>query len=472
MAVDRIYVGVGPGETRVALCDGERLVDLVVERDGEAGRSGDICLGRVAQVASGLGAAFVDIGLDRPGFLPLGGGATLSEGDAVAVQVVQEALGDKGVKLTRDLTVSGRFLVYAPGQDGVWLSKRIAGAVERARLTTALEDLIAPGEGIIVRTSAVGVESARLRRDLDGLRRKWRGLDARRVAARAPFSLQPALDAARAALRDDVEGVLAQLVTDDPDMLAGLRAYCAEAAPEFLPALEQHAGPGDLFETMGIEAQIDAALDPRVPLPSGGEIVIEPTAALTAIDVNSAQASGPGGATGRERLALAVNLEAATAIAQQLRLRNIAGMIFCDMLPLRDRRLGADVLAAFEAATADDRVPVRVAGFTRLGLVELVRDRHRAPLADRLLSPAVDGPRRARAPLAVAFAALRAVLVAVRRSPGLPPRLVAAPSVARALVGPAAAARAKAEAMVGAAIVVETDAALGLDGFRIESHRR
>ena len=472
MAIDRVYVGVGPGETRVALCDGNRLVDLIIERDGEAGRSGDIYIGRVAAVVAGLGAAFVDLGLDRHGFLPLGlGGPTLSEGDAVVVQIVQEAVGDKGGKLTRELTFSGRFLIYAPGQDGVWLSRRIDGEAERDRLTAAVEGLAEPGEGVIIRTSAVGIEAARLSRDLDGLRRQWRTFETRRPSARPPGCLHREADAVRGALRDAVDGPLARLVVDDVDTLAGLRAYCDEMAPEFLPVLECHIGTADLFEAVGVEAQIEAALDPRVTLPSGGEIVIETTTALTAIDVNSAQASGPGREKSRDRMALAVNLEAAEAIARELRLRNIAGMILCDMLPLRDRRHGAKVLAAFEAATAGDRVPVRVAGFTRLGLVELVRDRHRVPLAERLLLPGAVSPR-VRLPLSVAFSALRAVLAAVRRTPGLPPRIVAAPPVAQALSGPAAAARAKAEAMVGAAIEVATDPALGPDGFRLEGGRR
>ncbi len=469
MAIDRIYVGVGPGETRVALCDGDRLVDLIVERDGEAGRSGDIYRGRVTQLAVGLGAAFIDLGLDRPGFLPLGR-TTLSEGDAVSVQIVQEAVGEKGVKLTRELTLTGRYMIYAPGQDRIWLSKRIEGNVERARLIGILKERVEPGEGIVVRTAAVGIDPARLHRELDGLRRQWHDLEARRSAVRTPACLLPALDAARAALRDDITGSLVRLMADDADRLASLRAFCAETVPEFGAVLELHAETGDLFETAGIEVLIEAALDPCVVLPSGGEIVIESTAALTAIDVNAAQATGLGGAKGRKHLALAVNLEAVAAIAQQLRLRNIAGVILCDMLPMPDRRQGAQVLAAFEAAAADDRVPVRVAGFTRLGLVELVRDRHRAPLAERLLLPTAGRP--VRAPLAVAFAALRAVLVAVRREPGLPPRLVVAPPVAQSLTGPAATARARAEAVVGAAIAVDVDAALGLDGFRLEGQRR
>lgn len=467
MAIDRIYVGVGPGETRVALCDGDRLVDLLIERDGEAGYSGDIHLGRVMTVAAGLGAAFVDIGLDRPGFLPLAAaGPAVSEGDPVVVQVAQEAIGDKGAKLTREVSLAGRYLAYAPGQGGVWLSKRIDGDAERHRLTAAMKNLAGPGEGIVLRTFAAGVDESRLRRDLDGLRRLWQGIEARRPVARAPACLHREADAVRRALRDDVEGPLAELVADDADTLAGLRVYCQALVPEFLPALRLHAGPDDLFESAGIEAQIDAALDPRVPLASGGEIVIESMAALTAIDVNSAQASGQP----RQRQALAVNLEAAAAIGQQLRLRNVAGMVLCDMLPLRDRRQGAQVLTALETATADDPVPVRVAGFTRLGLIELVRERHRAPLAEWLLSPASGTPLRA--PLAVAFAALRAVLAAVRRSPGLPPRLVAAPAVVQALSGPAAAALARAEAAIGAAIVIECDVALGVDQFRLEGGRR
>jgi ribonuclease G len=469
MAIDRIFVSAGPGETRVALCDGEHLAELIVERDGDDPRVGDIYLGRVEKVMGGLGAAFVDIGAQRSGFLPLPADddafPSPNEGDAVLVQIVQEPFEDKGAKLTSRPALAGRFLVYTPEDAEIRISRRIEDEGERGRLEEMMEELCDEDEGVILRTSAAGVAESTLEGDLDRLSRIWSEIEGAEEHARVPSRLYREPPAAVRVLRDEADSHLAAVVVDDSETMRAMADFCAAAAPEFADLLSLHDGPGDLFEAEGIEEEIDTALSSRVPLPSGGDIVVEETAALTAIDVNS----GGYREGGRERAALAVNLEAVAEIAYQIRLRNIGGLILCDMIGMKDRANGARLLSAFEEAVAADKVSVRVAGFTRMGLVELVRDRKRIRLSQLMLA---DAGEPVRAPEAVAFAALRAALREARHNPGANVSIAAAPSIAAALQGTAAAALKIVTARLARPVAIRADVELGPDGFRIDTDGR
>ena len=445
MSIDRVLIEAGPGESRVALVDGERLVELVVARaDGES-VAGNVYLGRVQRLLPAIQAAFVDIGARRAGFLalaevrPIGaageGGIAdyASEGDAILVQAVSDPAADKGARLTSRVALPGRYLVATPSQPEIKVSRQLEDGETRARLIALMGELADEGEGFIVRTAAARADREALRRDLAYLRAAWDEVTERRAAARPPALLYREPEPLHRVLRD--QAGLAAIVVDGAPALAEARAVCRRLAPEMEGLVEEHRGQAALFDAYGLEEQIEAALEPVAGLPSGGNIVIEATKALTAIDVNS----GGHGEGGPEETALAVNLEAAAEIARQVRLRNIGGLIAIDFLPMRRRRNGAEVLHGLRRALAGDPCPSHVVGFTRLGLVEVTRQRRRAALADVLLTPcpACAGRGRGRSPETVAFGALRRVRREAAANPGAALAVTAAPAVIAALEGAA-----------------------------------
>ena len=467
MAVDRIIVSAAAGEIRAAFLDDGLLCRLVLSRPGDTVRAGDIHLGRVTKVAPQLAAAFVAIGLDRDGLLPLpegGGGGRIGEGDAVLVQVRREPEGGKGARLTARPALPGRTLALVPGGDQIRVSRRIGDAEERQRLTDLASGLPGGG-GWIVRAAAAGAPAEALHKEAGRLCARWAEIEAKRAASRPPALLHRAPDPALAAIVDAAGPDLAAIVVDDPGILARIRA----ALPELTGRIERHAGPGALFEVHGVEEQIEAALAPQVPLPSGGVVVLAETAAVIAVDVDSATAAG-GSA---EETALRVNIEAAEAVARQVRLRDLAGHIVIDFVPMRRRDNATRVLEALRRGfEGDDRRP-QIAGFTRLGLVEMTRRRRGPSLARRLSTacPACAGVGRIESAETVALAALRMVLAESRAVPGARLEIVAAPAVIEALRGPTAtglaAGLAEVEARLGRPLTLRADAGAPPAAFRV-----
>ncbi len=405
--VDEILINLGLVETRVALLADGLLKELLVSRRGDTRRSlvGDIFLGRVIRVVPGMQAAFVDIGQERAGFLGAREAQELAaadgsndagdrpriercvrEGEHILVQAIKDPVGDKGVRLSANVTMPGRYLVYAPLQQGVTVSRRIAGEDERARLTAAGEALLPElgGGGLIMRTVTEGVGADDLAGEIPGLTAAWQAVQDKRKAAKGPGALHGEAHPVERALRDHAGPFVRRVVIDQADGLKRARDYCAAHAPDFAQRLELHKGPGPLFDSHDLEAVIEEAMERRVPLPSGGSITLETTEALTAIDVNSGSYADPGGL---ERTSLQTNLEAARAIAWQLRLRGIGGIVVADFIHLEDKANIRAVLEVLENAFADDRVPVRVVGISELGLVQLTRKRTGEPLAHYFSEP-------------------------------------------------------------------------------------
>ncbi len=435
MSVDTILISRGPGETRVALLSEGRLVELLVSRPGQEGVAGNIYLGRVEAALKGLDAAFVDIGLERPGFLalpearPAGAqaepadsiGDYLAEGDAQLVQVLRDPVEDKGAKLTTHINLPGVNLVFRPDHPGVNVSRRIEDEAERDRLTAMVEGLAPEGGGFIVRTAAAGAEDGALEQEAQGLVTRWAAIRHRRANAKAPSALHTEPGPALRALRDFGGGV-GKIVADDAGVLNEIKEFCQTGMPDLAALAEAHKGSDDLFEASGVEEQIDEALTPGVGLTGGGTLIVSQTPALTAIDVNTAGA-GAGGS--KEQTALDVNLEAAAEAARQIRLRNISGLIVIDFVPVRDEGNKRTVLDALRRAAAGDPQGPHVVGYTRMGLVEMTRRRHGPSLAE-VLGPAGSGglggpggPGPVKSPLTLALTALRAVLrAAPSRRPG------------------------------------------------------
>jgi ribonuclease G len=412
-----VLINVGAGETRVAVVEDGRLQELFLERtigldDGAvkkkgAGRGGhsivgNIILGRVQRVLPGMQAAFVDIGLDRAGFLGAREARCLAdlpgfddertpkisdcvhEGEEILVQVVKDPIGDKGARLSANVTIPGRLMVLVPNQAGVALSRRIEEEDERSRLLAVGEQMITeangaivPGAGYILRTAAIGGSVADLREDAERLAEAWRPVMARRQSANAPATLYHDLDPVERTMRDTVRVETRRVLIDDAPSVEAARAYCRRAMPEFENKVELFTGPGMLFDLYDLEDEIDRLTVPRVPLPSGGWITIEGTEALTAVDVNSGSFTA---STGLEETSLKVNLEAADEIGRQVRLRGVGGLIVVDFIHLSEMDNIAKVLQVLEESLSKDHTPTQISAMSEFGLVEITRKRVRDPL--------------------------------------------------------------------------------------------
>lgn len=477
MPIDEVLISALPSETRVALLEEGRLIEFWVARADLESRVGDIYLGRVTKVVPGIAAAFVDLGLERAGFLAAADArpwntaagkitAYVREGDAALVQMIQDSTGDKGPRLTTRVVLGGRFLDFAPGRKGVRFAPGIAQEA-RERLAGLIRAMPGNGDGLTVSLAAAAADPEMLGREAAALYETWRGVANRRTGVTPPARLYSAPDTVTRALRGLDAGAVARIVVDDAETFASVRALLEGDRPELLARLVRHKGNNDLFTERAVEEQIDAALAPVVTLPSGGTIVIDEATALTAIDVNTAAdaARGPPDAAARR-----TNEEAVQVIARALRLRNVGGLVVVDFVPMHRRRDREDVLARLRRAVADDPAGVEIAGFTRLGLVEMTRRRTRPSLLSALTMPCpgTSGTGRVRTPAAAAFDAVRAVWRAARAAPARAFAIRAAPPVIAALEGVAATARTGIAAKLGRPIVLRSDATVAPGEFVIE----
>ena len=411
-----LFINVTDAEIRAALMDDTVLIDLIIERRERSSVVGNIYLGRVERVMNGMEAAFVDIGLSRSGFLGLDGGrrrngeadTPVHEGEAVVVQITKDAIAGKGVQLSRRLTLPGRYLVYAPLQDRVMVSRQIEDEGERDRLTGLMADLAEDGEGFIVRTAAVGVSADELQSDRDQLRETWAAIEDAQATMKAPSCLHADIDPMLRALRDHALDDIDKVHVDDGAAADSARKFCEKVMPGMAERVNLHTGPQQMFEQYGIEEEIERACSRRVDLISGGSLVIEATEALTSIDVNSGRFDG---ASDLEQMAYRTNCEAAVEAARQIRLRNISGLIAVDFIHMEDDGNWDEILDLMEGATSRDRNPTRILGVTEAGLVEVTRRRRREPLLHTMteICPTCGGLGRIKSVDAVSIEILRAL---------------------------------------------------------------
>jgi ribonuclease G len=449
-----VLINAGAGEIRVALVADGKLQELSFERTigleerGDRGCQsliGDIILGRVSRVMTGTQAAFIEIGLERAGFLglrearPLARGRgeepgisdCLREGEAVLVQVIKDPIGEKGARLTAGITLAGRMLVMTPGHPGLALSRRIEDESERQALVTLGEKLLAeegmaPDAGFIFRTAAVGASFDELKQDALALVELWRGIAEKRKTARPPALLHRDLGPIERTMRDWVRGDT-RVKIDDAQAAEAARAYCRKAIPGAEAAIELVKEP--VFSLYGLEDEIAGLAHAKVALPSGAWITIEATEALTAIDVNSGSFTESGGL---EETSLSVNREAAREIGRQIRLRGIGGLIVVDFIHMQDPAHGEEVVEALSESLSFDRAPVQISPMSDFGIVAITRKRVREPLA-RLTGTncaACLGSGRQPARESVALAVMRQVEREARAQPGRAIMAEAAPGVA------------------------------------------
>ena len=370
-------------QLRIAAVLSDDRVDELVVAQGRY-QIGDVYLGTVENVLPGIDAAFVNIGeSEKNGFIHISdlgplrlrkGGAGITEllepRQKVLVQVMKEPTGSKGPRLTGNLSLPGRFLVLQPHGQGVNISRRIASEAERNRLRALGVLIKPPGSGLLIRTEAEAVSEELLIDDLEALLRQWEAIQQAAETAVPPVLLNRDEDFIHRVLRDFYGPEVVRVVVDAPDAVARVNGFLGEEQAQL--TVEFHEESTELLEHFRINAAIRDALRPRVDLPSGGYVIIQPTEALTVIDVNSG--SFTRSANARETV-LWTNCEAATEIARQLKLRNIGGVVIIDFIDMESRRDQLQMLEHFTQAVRDDSARPQIAQLTELGLVELTRKR-------------------------------------------------------------------------------------------------
>ncbi|MBT3557046.1 MAG: hypothetical protein HOC63_15720 [Rhodospirillales bacterium] len=399
-------------EHRIARMCGDVLVDVQITRPGAGSQVGDIILARIKAVVPGIKGAFVDVGDVRDGFLPFSEKTdqpALSEGQTVVVQVRNEAMADKGARLTSQVSITGRYSVYTPGRAGINVSRKSGDAELAAQFQALAGEICGPGDGVIVRTAALEAGEAAFEpftRELTTAHDRWMQAQVQAQSGKSPAVLLAAPDAITATLTalDATESV--RVVVEGVDAWVDAQK---RVPPYLSDVLSQHTGPTPLFESYGVESQLDAALGTVAMLPSGGRLHIVDTPACVTVDVDSAGASAGGN---RQAVIRQTNIEAARKLARELRLRNLSGNIVVDFISSTDRGDGAALLDLLKAESAGDPVPVEIKGFSRLGLVEMIRRRRAPSLADVLCSGAV------KSPLTLAYNALRMAYAQSTSAPG------------------------------------------------------
>ncbi len=371
-----ILVNVTPEETRMALLEGGRLAELLLERNSGSSPVGCIYKGRIKNVLPGMQAVFVDIGRDKNAFLYIGDqeAADFSVGREVLLQVVKDAIGSKGPRATTNLTLPGRYAVLLPQGDHVAISRRIESEEERERLRLLAEEYCPPEMGLIVRTVADGCKGDELKNDVAYLKNLWQTLKARAQIAAAPTLLYRDVDLAIRIVRDHLARDVKRLVVDDKETHGRMTELLRFSDPQSAERVIFHEGCGDLFAESGLADELSQLAERQVPLACGGYLVIDHTEALTVIDVNTGRFTGE---TKLSDTVFRTNQEAAAEIARQLRLRDIGGIIIVDFIDMESEEQRQAILEILNAFLRQDRMRANVLGFTSLGLVEITRKKAR-----------------------------------------------------------------------------------------------
>ncbi len=385
-----IIVNVAHRETRIAVRDDGTLTELHVEREQRV--VGNLYKARVENVLQGMDAAFVDIGLDRNAFLYVAdilpeededGNRNrnrrdlhirdlVQRGDELLVQVVKGPRGTKGSRVSTRVSLPGRFLVLMPEANNLGVSRKIEESKERDRLKKIVQKFRETGFGVIVRTEAEGRGGAELHQDYQILTETWREIQERKKAVRAPALIHQDMGLVYKILRDAFGSDVGRLIIDSPTDYARANEIITRLSPDLLDRIELYDGEKPIFEHFRLEEDIERLLRRKVPLPSGGSLVIDQTEALVAIDVNSGKFTGT---TGLADTILRTNLEATDEIARQLRLRDLGGMVILDFIDMDSQRDKKALMDAFVKSLKDDRSRTKISNISPLGLIEMTRKR-------------------------------------------------------------------------------------------------
>jgi ribonuclease G len=486
-----ILVNVAPSETRAAILDNGVVQEVYIERTSRRGLVSNLYKGRVSRVLPGMQAAFVEIGLGRTAFLHAAdisrrpsedtqlGAAPLSEsvvedirrlvnsGDDILVQVIKDPIGTKGARLTTFISLPSRYLVYMPRGLGVGVSARIEDEVERARLKELVGELSGgSGGGYIVRTAAQGASLESLREDMSYLAKLWEHVQARVAQAPPGTVVHEDLPLSLRVLRDELARGVSRVLVDSARELARMQEFAAAFLSQSPPLVELYGGPRPLFDLNGVEEEIVKALDRKVPLKSGGHLVIDQTEAMTTIDVNTGAYVGH---HNLEETIFRTNLEAAVSIARQLRLRNLGGIIIIDFIDMRDEPHRRAVLAALERALGGDRAQTHIVSLSPLGLVEMTRKRTRESLEHLLCEPcrSCEGRGFMRTAETVCHEIFREIVRQSRQFASRELLILAHQDVVDRLLDEESATLGELEAQVGRPIRLQVEALYGVDHYDV-----
>ena len=488
-----ILINWSPQETRVAVVEHGAVQELHIERTLERGLVGNVYLGKVSRVLPGMQSAFIDIGLERAAFLhvadvwqrqPDGEPPAFArknepqvpiekqvfEGQALMVQVIKDPIGTKGARLSTQISIAGRLLVFLPQDDHVGVSQKIPPA-ERDALRARLQALVGDkctggGGGFILRTNGEDSTDAELAEDIAYLRKTWARIKDASLKQPAKSLLHQDLDLLQRVLRDLVGDHTQTIRIDSMEQFQRLRAFGQEFMPAAVGKLQHYKGERPIFDLYSVDEEIGKALGRRVDLKSGGYLVVDQTEALTTIDVNT---GGFVGARNFDDTVFKTNLEAAQAIARQLRLRNLGGIVITDFIDMTQPEHQSAVLAEFRKQLARDRVKTQVGGFSSLGLVEMTRKRTRESLAQLLCEPCeqCQGAGRVRTARTVGYDILREILREARQFNPKEFRVVAAPVVIDLLLDEESTHLAGLSDFIGKPISLQAESALGPDQYDI-----
>jgi ribonuclease G len=492
-----LLINAAPPETRAALLEDGQAVEVFHERRGRQPLVGNVYLGRVHRVLTGMQAAFVSLGMERDAFLyvedavphpvdlemaeaveepegePPSGAARhriddfVKEGQEIVVQVTKDPLAGKGPRVTSSLSLAGRLLVYLPAVAQIGISRRITEEAERERLRAILEGFGGPG-GFIARTAASGATVAELEADRRYLQDLSERIARRAQSAAAPTILQRELELPLRLARDLTVSDFDAIRVDDRETYARLAEFLGTVAPSLLPRLQLDEDPEPLFDRFGVEAEIESALKSRVPLQSGGSIVIHQTEALVAIDVNTGRYVGK---EDLEETVFAINCEAIPEVARQMRLRDLGGLLVVDFIDMQDPEHRRQVFERFAAELSRDRARTRILQISEFGLVEVTRQRSRGNLERTLTRSCPDcgGSGRVKTDLTAALDLRRALLkTPALFATGETVRVRVPPSVARLIVEGESSALTDVEERFGVRVELIPDETLPPGGFSVE----
>ncbi len=434
---EEILINVAPMETRVALIENGLLQEIFIERHDKSGHVGDIYLGKVVRVMPGMEAAFVDIGLERTAFIhsadiaavspeglevrqdpPAPIHALLREGQLIVVQVAKDPIGSKGARLTTHLTLPSRNLVYLPRNRTISISQRLESEAERERLQSLVQECLqAEGMqdhgGFIIRTAAEGATGEELTEDIRFLKRLWAAVERRMGNSHEVRVLYRDVPLYIRAIRDLITPRIEKIRVDTTQAYEEIVTFIHDFIPDFSNSVEHYRGERPIFDLYGIDDEIDKALGRQVKLKSGGDLIIDQTEAMTTIDVNTGAFLG---SRNHAETVLKTNLEAATAIARQLRVRNLGGIIILDFIDMADPEHQRQVLRTLGKALEKDHARTTLSEITELGLVEMTRRRTRESLGQVLCGqcPVCKGRGSLKTPETICYEIFREILRVAR----------------------------------------------------------
>lgn len=506
MSVD-LLVNIAPFETRIARIENGLAEEVYIERERERGLRGNIYKGRVQRVLPGIQAAFVDIGLGKAGFLYAGDipetngngflpttqdetrpvddedaqddiptegnrrnvpaiSSLLKEDQEIIVQVSKDPIASKGPRLTSLISLAGRYLVFLPNYDHVGIARRIESVEERQRLLEIGEAIKPEGGGLIIRTVAEGHNLFEIQDDLKFLLRLWKDIERRMQHGHAGALIHMELNLFLRAMRDFVDDEVEKIHIDSREAYERMKKFAKRFMPEVAKRLYYYPGERPIFDVYGVEEEIDRALKRRVPLKSGGHIIIDQTEALIAIDVNSGSFIS---SRNLEETGFKTNLEAVHEIVHQLRLRNLGGIIVLDFIDMHEQENKARLLEVLEEALTRDKAKSNIVQFSDLGLIEMTRKRTRESLGRTLMRecPHCGGSGNIKSHISLCYQLFREVVAESRAYPCKKLMIIAHPTLIDLLLGEESEDIARLEKFTGKEVSLKSDSQLAPEHYEI-----